>query len=196
MSPTSAAHDPCSVFPQEFEIELEGSQSLRILCYEKCYDKTKVNKDNNEIVDKIMGKGQIQVRSRAATEPRQEVVPVGSVLLTGLLGQGAWPFVTQVQCWFGTCPGLWFSLRERTSCSPRRPPVCARFLGLPLTCRRELPVFSLPGSVSPWLFPAHCAEDSETGSGRRGLRSSVCGRRREASIWRSLGSAGPRKPGL
>nr|XP_009671322.1 PREDICTED: active breakpoint cluster region-related protein [Struthio camelus australis] len=46
---------------EEFEIELEGSQSLRILCYEKCYDKTKLNKDNNEIVDKIMGKGQIQV---------------------------------------------------------------------------------------------------------------------------------------
>ncbi|KAB1265687.1 Active breakpoint cluster region-related protein [Camelus dromedarius] len=49
---------------EEFEIELEGSQSLRILCYEKCYDKTKVNKDNNEIVDKIMGKGQIQVRGQ------------------------------------------------------------------------------------------------------------------------------------
>ncbi|XP_012596009.3 active breakpoint cluster region-related protein isoform X1 [Microcebus murinus] len=46
---------------EEFEIELEGSQSLRILCYDKCYDKTKVNKDNNEIVDKIMGKGQIQL---------------------------------------------------------------------------------------------------------------------------------------
>ncbi|XP_045426995.1 active breakpoint cluster region-related protein isoform X1 [Pipistrellus kuhlii] len=46
---------------EEFEIELEGSQSLRILCYEKCYDKTKVNKDNNEIVDKIVGKGQIQL---------------------------------------------------------------------------------------------------------------------------------------
>lgn len=58
----SVVQDPCSFFPQEFEIELEGSQSLRILCYEKCYDKTKVNKDNNEIVDKIMGKGQIQVR--------------------------------------------------------------------------------------------------------------------------------------
>lgn len=52
---------------QEFEIELEGSQSLRILCYEKCYDKTKVNKDNNEIVDKIMGKGQIQVRNQGET---------------------------------------------------------------------------------------------------------------------------------
>ena len=55
------SHPPSA--PQEFEIELEGSQSLRILCYEKCYDKTKLNKDNNEIVDKIMGKGQIQVRA-------------------------------------------------------------------------------------------------------------------------------------
>ncbi|KAK1787593.1 hypothetical protein P4O66_016093 [Electrophorus voltai] len=44
----------------EFEIELEGSQCLRILCYEKCYDKSKLNKDDNEIVDKIMGKGQVQ----------------------------------------------------------------------------------------------------------------------------------------
>uniref|UniRef100_A0A8D0BMJ7 ABR activator of RhoGEF and GTPase n=1 Tax=Salvator merianae TaxID=96440 RepID=A0A8D0BMJ7_SALMN len=46
---------------EEFEIELEGSQSLRILCYEKCYDKSKLNKDNNEIVDRIMGKGQVQL---------------------------------------------------------------------------------------------------------------------------------------
>ncbi|KAK0135199.1 Active breakpoint cluster region-related protein [Merluccius polli] len=47
---------------EEFEIELEGSQCLRILCYETCYDKSKLNKDDNEIVDKIMGKGQIQPR--------------------------------------------------------------------------------------------------------------------------------------
>ncbi|XP_077088020.1 active breakpoint cluster region-related protein isoform X2 [Siphateles boraxobius] len=46
---------------EEFEIELEGSQCLRILCYEKCYDKSKINKDDNEIVDKIMGKGQVQL---------------------------------------------------------------------------------------------------------------------------------------
>uniref|UniRef100_A0A8C5QLA4 Active breakpoint cluster region-related protein n=1 Tax=Leptobrachium leishanense TaxID=445787 RepID=A0A8C5QLA4_9ANUR len=46
---------------EEFEIELEGSQYLRILCYEKCYDKSKLNKDSNEIMDKIMGKGQIQL---------------------------------------------------------------------------------------------------------------------------------------
>lgn len=62
MSPSLRGSGSLSLLPQEFEIELEGSQSLRILCYEKCYDKTKVNKDNNEIVDKIMGKGQIQVR--------------------------------------------------------------------------------------------------------------------------------------
>lgn len=52
------------IFLKEFEIELEGSQYLRILCYEKCYDKSKLNKDDNEIVDKIMGKGQVQVRRR------------------------------------------------------------------------------------------------------------------------------------
>ncbi|XP_071316788.1 active breakpoint cluster region-related protein isoform X1 [Trachinotus anak] len=46
---------------EEFEIELEGSQHLRILCYEKCYDKSMLNKDDNEIVDKIMGKGQVQL---------------------------------------------------------------------------------------------------------------------------------------
>lgn len=51
-----------SLFLKEFEIELEGSQYLRILCYEKCYDKSMLNKDDNEIVDKIMGKGQVQVR--------------------------------------------------------------------------------------------------------------------------------------
>lgn len=54
----------CFVEKQEFEIELEGSQHLRILCYEKCYDKNMLNKDDNEIVDKIMGKGQVQVRRR------------------------------------------------------------------------------------------------------------------------------------
>ncbi|XP_073716778.1 active breakpoint cluster region-related protein isoform X2 [Misgurnus anguillicaudatus] len=46
---------------EEFEIELEGSQCLRILCYENCYDKSKLNREDNEIVDKIMGKGQVQL---------------------------------------------------------------------------------------------------------------------------------------
>ncbi|CAG5877555.1 unnamed protein product [Menidia menidia] len=52
---------------EEFEIELEGSQYLRILCYEKCYDKSMLNTDDNEIVDKIMGKGQVQVRRQLPT---------------------------------------------------------------------------------------------------------------------------------
>ena len=47
--------------PQEFEIELEGSQTLRLLCYEKCYNKTKQNKEDGESTDRIMGKGQIPV---------------------------------------------------------------------------------------------------------------------------------------
>lgn len=51
---------PCAL--QEFEIELEGSQTLRILCYEKCYNKTKLTKEDGESTDRIMGKGQIQVR--------------------------------------------------------------------------------------------------------------------------------------
>lgn len=44
---------------EEFEIELEGSQTLRLLCYEKCYNKTKPNKEDGESADRIMGKGQI-----------------------------------------------------------------------------------------------------------------------------------------
>ncbi|XP_026538643.1 breakpoint cluster region protein isoform X1 [Notechis scutatus] len=46
---------------EEFEIELEGSQTLRILCYEKCYHKTKLTKEDGETTDRIMGKGQIQL---------------------------------------------------------------------------------------------------------------------------------------
>ncbi|KAG8520153.1 Active breakpoint cluster region-related protein, partial [Galemys pyrenaicus] len=92
---------------EEFEIELEGSQSLRILCYEKCYDKTKVNKDNNEIVDKIMGKGQIQVSIQAWPGHKarlEEAAGGGSSwegdLLTRRLGSGAWLFVIWFQSQF------------------------------------------------------------------------------------------------
>uniref|UniRef100_A0A8B9PVA9 BCR activator of RhoGEF and GTPase n=1 Tax=Apteryx owenii TaxID=8824 RepID=A0A8B9PVA9_APTOW len=49
----------------EFEIELEGSQTLRILCYEKCYNKTKLTKEDGESTDRIMGKGQIQLEPQA-----------------------------------------------------------------------------------------------------------------------------------
>ncbi|XP_071259628.1 breakpoint cluster region protein-like isoform X2 [Salvelinus alpinus] len=46
---------------EEFEIELEGSQTLRLLCYEKCYNKAKQNKEDGENTDRIMAKGQIQL---------------------------------------------------------------------------------------------------------------------------------------
>ncbi|XP_004843594.1 breakpoint cluster region protein [Heterocephalus glaber] len=46
---------------EEFEIELEGSQTLRILCYEKCYNKTKIAKEDGESTDRLMGKGQVQL---------------------------------------------------------------------------------------------------------------------------------------
>ncbi|KAB0370017.1 hypothetical protein FD755_017979 [Muntiacus reevesi] len=47
---------------EEFEIELEGSQTLRILCYEKCYHKTRLAKeDGGESADRIVGKGQVQL---------------------------------------------------------------------------------------------------------------------------------------
>ncbi|KAI5608414.1 active breakpoint cluster region-related protein isoform X3 [Silurus asotus] len=60
---------------EEFEIELEGSQCLRILCYEKCYDKSKLNKDDNEIVDKIMGKGQVQLSQFTRTRHSTSLLP-------------------------------------------------------------------------------------------------------------------------
>ncbi|XP_024132036.1 PH_BCR_vertebrate and RhoGAP_Bcr domain-containing protein [Oryzias melastigma] len=46
---------------EEFEIELEGSQTLRLLCYEKCCSKTKQNKEDGEFTDKIIAKGQIKL---------------------------------------------------------------------------------------------------------------------------------------
>ncbi|KAJ8384919.1 hypothetical protein AAFF_G00197270 [Aldrovandia affinis] len=46
---------------EEFEIELEGSQVLRLLCYEKSYSRTKLNKEDGESTDRIMAKGLIQL---------------------------------------------------------------------------------------------------------------------------------------
>ncbi|XP_056149947.1 PH_BCR_vertebrate and RhoGAP_Bcr domain-containing protein [Lampris incognitus] len=46
---------------EEFEIELEGSQTLRLLCYEKCCSKTKQSKEDGENTDRIMAKGQIKL---------------------------------------------------------------------------------------------------------------------------------------
>ncbi|XP_029427879.1 breakpoint cluster region protein [Rhinatrema bivittatum] len=46
---------------EEFEIELEGSQTLRVLCYEKCCNKSRFTKEDGETTDRIMGKGQMQL---------------------------------------------------------------------------------------------------------------------------------------
>ncbi|KAK9522308.1 hypothetical protein VZT92_018783 [Zoarces viviparus] len=46
---------------EEFEIELEGSQTLRLLCYEKCCNKSKQSKEDGETADKITAKGQIKL---------------------------------------------------------------------------------------------------------------------------------------
>lgn len=96
---------------QEFEIELEGSQYLRILCYEKCYDKTMLNKDDNEIVDKIMGKGQVQVRDETRTD---RVEPLFSLT--------CWPFCTMK--WFcggvcnEACCKYWSCMRHKQKSHP------------------------------------------------------------------------------
>ncbi|KAK9391427.1 breakpoint cluster region protein [Crotalus adamanteus] len=50
---------------EEFEIELEGSQTLRILCYEKSYHKSK---EDGETTDRIVGKGQIQLDPQSLQE--------------------------------------------------------------------------------------------------------------------------------
>ena len=69
---------------QEFEIELEGSQTLRLLCYEKCYNKTKLNKEDGESTDRIMGKGQIPVCTVAmATMHQHSIYAVLSIDIYG-----------------------------------------------------------------------------------------------------------------
>ncbi|XP_020783964.2 PH_BCR_vertebrate and RhoGAP_Bcr domain-containing protein isoform X1 [Boleophthalmus pectinirostris] len=46
---------------EEFEIELEGSQTLRLLCYEKCGTKSKLGKEDAELTERIIAKGQIKL---------------------------------------------------------------------------------------------------------------------------------------
>ncbi|CAL9708716.1 unnamed protein product [Knipowitschia caucasica] len=46
---------------EEFEIELEGSQTLRLLCYEKCGPKSKQGKEDGELSERIVVKGQIKL---------------------------------------------------------------------------------------------------------------------------------------
>uniref|UniRef100_A0A665X7A4 BCR activator of RhoGEF and GTPase n=1 Tax=Echeneis naucrates TaxID=173247 RepID=A0A665X7A4_ECHNA len=67
---------------EEFEIELEGSQTLRLLCYEKCYNKTKQNKEDGESADRIMGKGQIQLdpQTLQGKDWQRTVIPMNGVM--------------------------------------------------------------------------------------------------------------------
>ncbi|XP_061417933.1 breakpoint cluster region protein-like isoform X2 [Lethenteron reissneri] len=53
---------------EEFEIELEGSQSLRILCYEKRHEKGKLSKGDTQTSDLILGKGQVQLDPKGVPE--------------------------------------------------------------------------------------------------------------------------------
>ncbi|XP_029296538.1 breakpoint cluster region protein-like [Cottoperca gobio] len=46
---------------EEFEIELEGSQTVRLLCYEKCYNRSRQSKEDADITDRILAKGQIKL---------------------------------------------------------------------------------------------------------------------------------------
>ncbi|XP_065100254.1 breakpoint cluster region protein [Paramisgurnus dabryanus] len=66
---------------EEFEIELEGSQMLRLLCYEKCYNKAKMNKDDGENTDRIMGKGQIALDPQMlqGKDWQRTVIPMNGV---------------------------------------------------------------------------------------------------------------------
>ncbi|KAJ4941829.1 hypothetical protein JOQ06_011703 [Pogonophryne albipinna] len=45
---------------EEFEIELEGSQTVRLLCYEKCCNRSRQSKEEAEVTDRIIAKGQIK----------------------------------------------------------------------------------------------------------------------------------------
>ncbi|KAJ3605512.1 hypothetical protein NHX12_027558 [Muraenolepis orangiensis] len=63
---------------EEFEIDLEGSQTLRLLCYEKSYNKTRHNKDDWESADHIIGKGQIPLdpQSLQGKDWQRTVIPM------------------------------------------------------------------------------------------------------------------------
>ncbi|XP_070780394.1 breakpoint cluster region protein isoform X7 [Enoplosus armatus] len=66
---------------EEFEIDLEGSQTLRLLCYEKSYNKTKQNKEDGESTDRIMGKGQIPLdpQTLQVKDWQRTVIPMNGI---------------------------------------------------------------------------------------------------------------------
>ncbi|KAK1787455.1 hypothetical protein P4O66_002933 [Electrophorus voltai] len=66
---------------EEFEIELEGSQTLRLLCYEKSYNKTKMNKEGSDVTDRIIGKGQIPLDTQMlqGKDWQRTVIPMNGI---------------------------------------------------------------------------------------------------------------------
>ncbi|TSK72137.1 Breakpoint cluster region protein [Bagarius yarrelli] len=68
---------------EEFEIELEGSQMLRLLCYDKSYNKTKTSKEDGESTDRIIGKGQIVLDSQMlqGKDWQRTVIPMNGIEL-------------------------------------------------------------------------------------------------------------------
>uniref|UniRef100_A0A8C5BBR5 BCR activator of RhoGEF and GTPase n=1 Tax=Gadus morhua TaxID=8049 RepID=A0A8C5BBR5_GADMO len=66
---------------EEFEIDLEGSQTLRLLCYEKSYNKTRQNKDDWDSADHIIGKGQIALdpQSLQGKDWQRTVIPMNGI---------------------------------------------------------------------------------------------------------------------
>uniref|UniRef100_A0A8C4Z053 Breakpoint cluster region protein n=1 Tax=Gadus morhua TaxID=8049 RepID=A0A8C4Z053_GADMO len=64
--------EPC--WNEEFEIELEGSQTLRLLCYEKCCGRTRQSRDEGENTERIVAKGQITVGGGALNKDWQRTV--------------------------------------------------------------------------------------------------------------------------
>ncbi|XP_035995708.1 breakpoint cluster region protein-like [Fundulus heteroclitus] len=66
---------------EEFEIELEGSQTLRLLCYEKSYNRTKLNKEDGDGTDRIIGKGQILLdpQTLQGKDWQRTVIPMNGI---------------------------------------------------------------------------------------------------------------------
>ncbi|MBN3279007.1 BCR protein, partial [Polyodon spathula] len=99
---------------EEFEIELEGSQTLRLLCYEKCYNKTRLNKEDGESTDRIMGKGQIQgIRERVKLLNKQHSKKANRSMQSGFF-KGAAPDADETGLFtppVASVSGRWQSLR-------------------------------------------------------------------------------------
>ncbi|XP_059751017.1 breakpoint cluster region protein isoform X1 [Balaenoptera ricei] len=148
---------------EEFEIELEGSQTLRILCYEKCYNKSKITKEDGESADRIMGKGQVQPRrERASLEcclglDGTELRPHRCVILM-LLPLCSARFV----CWSPASLGTVFPLEPP---GQRRSPDCRGGASREAWSKggggRELAAL-LPIVLLPCHAPVHCASVHHT----------------------------------